>query len=122
MSEVQPRRYAFDPTGTTLLVVSSDGNCRLFDVGASKWLLYNRRAPPCLHVLLIAGTGRLQVEFAARLDNAATAQACTCFCWASTVQQVQRDMKLRYVTLPMLQLGFDNRQATVAEDRFDEQW
>lgn len=30
--------------------------------------------------------------------------------------------ELRYVTLPMLQLGFDNRQATVAEDRFDEQW
>lgn len=89
---VQPQRYAFDPTGATLLVVSADGSCRTFAVGALHVTI--RVCANAVHgamqlLSFNAGTGRLEVDFVARAGAAASTQACTCFCWASPVQQVR---------------------------------
>ena len=40
-------------------------------------------------VALFAGTGRLNVEFAAQAAEADTVQQCTCFAWASAGGKVQ---------------------------------
>ncbi|DBB17672.1 TPA: hypothetical protein ACH3X3_002712 [Trebouxia sp. C0006] len=58
-------RFAFNPAGSTLAVVSDEGTFRLFDTGS----------------------GRLQVQFAARPQGAETSQPCTSFAWASIAQQ-----------------------------------
>ncbi|KAL0027112.1 hypothetical protein WJX79_006926 [Trebouxia sp. C0005] len=64
-------RFAFNPAGSTLAVVTDEGTIRLFDTGS----------------------GRLQVEFATRPEGAEVSQPCTCFAWASVPQQIAKSSR-----------------------------
>lgn len=77
MSVSTTLRFAFSPTGASFLVVNNEGRFRLFDTG----------------------TGRLQVEFAARATQADTAQPCTCFAWASAEQQTKNSPVRQFVVV-----------------------
>ncbi len=92
MNHSSTLRFAFNPAGTTLAVVNLEGRFRLFDTGMSaldaQSLCANLASTAAERSLPSAGTGRLQVEFAARADGTETAQPCTCFSWASVSPQV----------------------------------
>ncbi|KAL3140509.1 hypothetical protein ABBQ32_005092 [Trebouxia sp. C0010 RCD-2024] len=75
MSVATTLRFAFSPTGASFLVVNDEGRFRLFDTG----------------------TGRLQVEFAARASQADSAQQCTCFAWALAEKKTKNSPVRQFV-------------------------
>lgn len=84
-------RFAFSPTGTIFLVVNDEGRFRLFDTGMLCISLHSfigilDRSQSL--VLVFAGAGKLQVEFAAQAVQADNKQ-CTCFDWALVGQKVR---------------------------------